>query len=385
MALEHLGRATIARTRSATFFSPLSLSATMRSSTLPTKDGLAWTYARSGVDRDAVAHALHALLTSVRFRPPAGQGRLPGPGHFAGFVRAGRETLALTTDTVGTKVLLAADVGRWSEVGEDIVAVNVNDLAAVGARPVGLVDCLTVAHPDPVVFRALGRGIDRGLRAAGCGLLGGETAVAPDIVHGFDLGGTALGHFPEGRRPVTGERIRPSDVILGIPARGFHANGFTLLRRLINEKRVELLRPRPGARTPIGRELLRPTRIYVRASEAVAPLSQVHGMAHISGGGVRNLARLGIGVGYRLDKWPQPRGVYEWVASLGQLTMEELYQTFNMGIGFVIVVARAAETRVRRRLAEAGFADAQPVGEVESGHGIRMPQFDLAYPDYSGG
>ena len=174
-----------------------------------------------------------------------------------------------------------------------------------------------------------------------------------------------LGAFSRGSASCDGGRIRPSDVILGIPARGFHANGLTLLRRLINEKRVELLRPRPGGRTAHRSRTASPTRIYVRASEAVAPLSQVHGMAHISGGGVRNLARLGIGVGYRLDKWPQPRGVTEWVASLGQLTMEELYQTFNMGIGFVIVVARAADAGATR-VAEAGFADAQPVGEVES-------------------
>ena len=221
------------------------------------------TYAESGVDRRAVSAALAELLASVRYRPPPSHGRsVDAPGHYAGLIRIGRETIAVTTDTVGTKVLLAEQMGRWEEVGEDIVGVNVNDLASVGARAAGLVDTILCARPDPEVFRAIGRGIDRGLRAAGCALLGGETAVVPSIVRGIDLGGTAFGFFPCDRAPVTGNRIRPQDVILGIPSNGLHANGFTLVRKLLEEASVDLQKPRSGARVPVGVELLIPTRIY---------------------------------------------------------------------------------------------------------------------------
>ena len=164
-----------------------------------------WTYARSGVNRSEVASALAELIRAARYDPPSSHGRpVEAPGHYAGMIRIGRETVAITTDTVGTKVLLAEELHRWEEVGEDIVGVNVNDLAAVGARTAGLVDVILCARPRPAEFRAIGRGIGRGLRAAECALLGGETAVVPGIVDGIDLGGTAFGFFPGKRTPITG-------------------------------------------------------------------------------------------------------------------------------------------------------------------------------------
>ena len=167
-----------------------------------------WTYARAGVDRSAVAKALAALLRESGYRPPPSHGRLLDlPGHYAGLVRIGRETIAVTTDTVGTKTLLAAQLSSWEGVGEDLVQVNVNDLAAVGARPSVLVDCILCVAPDPVSFAAIGRGIQRGLRKGGLALAGGETAVVPEIVKGVDLGGTAVGFFPPGRAPVTGAKV----------------------------------------------------------------------------------------------------------------------------------------------------------------------------------
>ncbi len=342
-----------------------------------------WTYARSGVDRTSVRSALAALLGAVRYRPPPSNGRaVEGPGHYAGLVRVGRETIAITTDTVGTKVLLAEQLGRWEEVGEDLVAVNVNDLAAVGARPCGLVDCLSVPSPSPPVFAALGRGIDRGLRAAGCGLLGGETAVVPDIVRGHDLGGTAIGFFPRDRRPVIGERIRPGDLLIGLASSGFHANGFTLVRRLLERTRADLDRPRPGTTIPFGQELLAPTRVYVPMSEVMAGRPETHGLAHISGGGVRNLARLNPRVAFVLDDWPRPEGIFRWAMEAGEIAPEEMYQTFNVGIGFVLVVAPTHRSEILRRLARAGAPDARVVGHVARGRGVEVPTFGLSYRGY---
>lgn len=342
------------------------------------------TYAKSGVDRSAITGALQGLLASVRFRPAPSHGRsVSAPGHFAGMVRIGRETIAVTTDTVGTKVLLAEQMGRWEEVGEDMVGVNVNDLAAVGARAAGIVDTILCTRPDPAVFRALGRGIDRGLRAAGCSLLGGETAVVPSIVRGIDLGATAIGFFPRGRLPVLGDRIRFGDVVLGIPSAGIHANGFTLVRQLMEAARVDPRQPRRGGPASLGEELLAPTRIYSNAADALAGRAETHGFAHISGGGVRNLVRLRRGVAFVLDRWPTPPPIFEWVQQLGGISDEEMFQTFNMGIGFAVVVSREHLAETRRRLGRAGAPDALEIGHVERGIGVRLPGRGLSYPGYS--
>jgi phosphoribosylformylglycinamidine cyclo-ligase len=342
------------------------------------------TYAASGVDRASVARALSELLGAVRFRAPPNHGRpVDLPGHYAGLIRIGRETIAVTTDTVGTKVLLAEALGRWEEVGEDLVAVNVNDLASVGARAAGLVDTILCRTPEPAVLGAIGRGLDRGLRAARCSLLGGETAVVPSIVNGTDLGATAIGFFPRGRAPVTGRRIRPGDVLLGIPSSGLHANGYTLVRQLLRESGVDLAAPRDGSRVPLGQELLTPTRIYSEVSEALADRPETHGFSHVSGGGVRNLARLHGRVAFVLDRWPAPPALFAWVQRTGGISDEEMFQTFNMGIGFVVVAGRAHLAQTRRRLSRAGAPDAVEIGHVERGSGVRVPEFDLDYSGYS--
>lgn len=343
-----------------------------------------WTYAASGVDVDHRSRALDAFLSSVKYRPPPEHGRpISGVGHYAGLVRIGHETIAITTDTVGTKVLLAGRLGRWEEVGEDLVGVNVNDLAAVGARASALVDTILCGVPDVPAFRAIGRGVERGLRAARCALIGGETAVVPEIVRDLDLGGTAIGFFPSGRAPVTGARVRPGDRVLGIPSNGVHANGFTLLRRLLEVAAVDVNEPRPGAPIPVGQELLTPTRIYTEAVDALAGRPEIHGLAHISGGGVRNLVRLNPKVSFVLDRWPDPPLLFPWVQSLGRIATREMYQTFNMGIGFVLVVARPHLSETMRRLSRAGAPDAVEIGHVERGTGVTVPKLGLRFADYA--
>lgn len=344
----------------------------------------ALTYARAGVDRSATAEALRALLGAVRYRPPASHGRPIGHvGHYAGLITVGRETIAATTDTVGTKVLLAQALGAWREVGEDMVAINVNDLASVGARPFGLVDTISCARPDPAIFAEIGVGLNRGLRAGRCALLGGETAIVPDIVDGIDLGATALGFFPGRRRPVTGERIRPGDALIGVPASGLHANGFTLVRRLLRRGRVDLKARRPGATGPVGRELLRATRSYVPVTEALADLPSTHGLAHLSGGGVRNLTRLNRRVGYLLDDWPRVPSIFGWLQRLGPVTDREMFQTFNMGVGFVAIVSGARAEESLDRLRTAGVRDARRIGTVAPEPGVRLPKWELEYEGYA--
>ena len=195
--------------------------------TAPPRTG--WTYATSGVDVSVRARALAALLASVKYRSPPYHGRpLEAPGHYAGLIRIGRETIAITTDTVGTKVLLAERLGRWEEVGEDLVGVNVNDLAAMGARPAGLVDTILCAGPDQAVF-ARSDGASTAASGGRCALLGGETAMVPDMVAGFDLGGARLRVLPPGPAPVIGAKIIrghriPGDPLERIPCERVHAS-----------------------------------------------------------------------------------------------------------------------------------------------------------------
>ena len=341
------------------------------------------TYAGAGVDPDAVRKALRGLLRAARAPAVRGYGRpLLGPGHFSGLLQVGKERLALTTDNVGTKVLLAEQLGSWEGVGEDVVGVNVNDLSAVGARPLALLDYLMLPRPEPKLLEAIGKGIGRGIRRAMCALVGGETAIVPELVQTPDLSGTALGYFPPGRSPLTGRSIRVGDVLVGIPSSGVHANGFTLVRRLLQRARTPLDRPLPGERIPFGKALLRPTRIYTPAAEALLDRHLAQGLAHITGGGVRNLSRLHPSVEFTLESWPRARGVFEWVAETSRLPPKELFQTFNMGIGFVAAVRRKDLPAALGTLAGAGARDATVVGRVSPGRGVRLPSLGIRYERY---
>jgi phosphoribosylformylglycinamidine cyclo-ligase len=340
-------------------------------------------YRQSGVDTVAVADALRSLLAGLTYRAPASSGRpLTQIGHYAGIIRIGRESLAITTDTVGTKVLLAEQMGRWEEVGEDLVAINVNDLSAVGARPAALVDVISVPRADATIFGAIGRGINRGLRAARCSLLGGETAMVPDLVRGTDLGGTAVGFFPQGRRPILGRGIRPGDVLIGLPSRGLHSNGFTLVRKILETQQLDPRDARPGGTVQVGEELLAPTRIYAAAIEAIAQNPSLHGLAHISGGGIRNLLRLHPSRCFVLDAWPPVPPLFQWLAERGELSAEEQYQTFNMGIGFVLAVAARGEDSVIAALRRAGEPGARRIGRVTAGRGVRVPDARVEFASY---
>ncbi|HTT17116.1 MAG TPA: phosphoribosylformylglycinamidine cyclo-ligase [Thermoplasmata archaeon] len=342
------------------------------------------TYAASGVDLAGRARALPELIDAARYHAPPSHGTVvPAAGHFAGLVRLGRTTLALTTDTVGTKVLLAERLGRWEEVGEDAIAINVNDLAAVGARPAAVVDTILCGSADPAIFRAIGVGMRRGLAAARCSLVGGETALVAEIVRGLDLGATALGFFPGRRRPILGDRIRPGDRILGIPSSGLHANGLTLVRRLVDESGLPLDRARAGGRGTLGSELLRASRSYSHAVDGVADLAGVVGLAHVSGGGVRNLCRLSTTVRFTLDGWPRPPGLFRWLQTIGSVGDREMFGTFNMGVGFLLVVRPGAERAVRRALAARGASDVLAVGRVETGTGVELPSLGLVYRGYA--
>src|SRR5208283_5285774 len=225
-------------------------------------------YREAGVDTDEAELGLSRLVERItRTWPHRGDfGAVQLPiGYFANVIDIGGTGLAISTDGVGTKAIIAQLMQRYDTIGIDCIAMNVNDLICVGARPVSLVDYIAVEHVDAQMLDAIAIGLAEGAEQAGISISGGETAQLEDIVHGFDLGGTAIGTVPLDKI-VTGRHLEPGDQVIGIESSGIHSNGLTLARKVLfkRERPLPLDYPLPGSGVPLGEELLRPTLIYVR-------------------------------------------------------------------------------------------------------------------------
>jgi phosphoribosylformylglycinamidine cyclo-ligase len=302
-------------------------------------------YARAGVDLPRTGRALAALAEVLRgIDPGRPSATALGPGHYATVLQLeGRLGLALATDGVGTKLIVAEQLGRLDSVGIDCVAMNANDVVCVGADPIALLDYVAVEEADPDALTAVARGLRRGAEEAGIEIPGGELAVVPELLRGhpsprgIDLVGFCVG-VVQLDAIVTGERAQAGDAIVGLPSSGVHSNGLTLARRALSdlgEAPAELGGP------TVGEELLRPTTIYVRAiRELLASDIEVRGLAHITGDGFLNLLRLAAGVGWRIDAPLPVPPVFDLIAERGGVGEEELYEVFNMGCGFCCVVPR---------------------------------------------
>lgn len=259
--------------------------------------------------------------------------------------------LVSATDGVGTKVLIAEALGRYDTVGIDLVAMSVNDLLVTGASPLFFLDYLAVGRLDPEKAASLVEGVAAGCRRAGCALLGGETAEMPDLYRGghFDLAGFAVG-VVEKEDIIDGSRVEAGDTVIGLPASGIHSNGLSLVRKILEINRigygdvVEGANVEDSARS-IGEILLTPTEIYSGAVRALARAADVRAMAHITGGGLPgNVPRvIPSGLCARIDRsrWQTPL-LFDTLQRLGNVGREEMFRTFNMGIGFVAVVAAAS-------------------------------------------
>src|ERR671939_1450381 len=284
-------------------------------------------YARAGVDQRGAGRAVAALVGALRAIDPGRPSRtvLP-PGHYAAVLALdGRTGLALACDGVGTKVIVAEQLRRFDTVGVDCIAMNVNDVVCVGAEPLAVLDYLAVEEADPEALAAIGRGLKAGAEAAGVEIPGGELAIIPELIrghpspHGFDLCATCVGTVALDAI-VTGAACAPGDALVGLPSSGLHSNGYTLARRALLDDGGLGLDDRPpelgGA--SVADALLEPTAIYVRAVlELLRSDIPVHGLAHITGGGVGNLLRLSPDVGFSIsDPLPVPP-VFELIARHG--------------------------------------------------------------------
>ena len=328
-------------------------------------------YARAGVsqsDSDAGVAALVAELAGLE--PDGGRRALSLPGHYASVLRLDdRRGLAMCTDGVGTKLLVAERLGRWDTVGIDCVAMNVNDLICVGARPIAMLDYIAVPAADPPTLAQVGRGLRRGAELAGIEIPGGELAQVGEIVNGLDLVGAAVG-LVDLDAIVTGASVEPGDPVLGLPSSGPHSNGYTLARSALAE--VPLDDGRLGR--PLGELLIEPTEIYVAAAlDLLSSAVDVRGLAHITGDGVRNLLRLEADVGFEIDDPLPVPPIFGLIQELGGVGDDEMHTVFNMGCGFCCVVAASDEGSalelLRRHYPEAkriGRATDRP-GEVLRG------------------
>ncbi|HIH70017.1 phosphoribosylformylglycinamidine cyclo-ligase [Methermicoccus shengliensis] len=327
------------------------------------------TYREAGVDIRREQDIIRSLSKALSYRREGWGAPLHGIGHYAGLIDLGEYVLALTTDGVGSKVLVARALGRYDTIGIDCIAMNVNDLLCVGAEPLAFVDYLALEHMDEHVAAQIGKGLSEGARLANISVVGGETATLPELIRGFDLAGSAVGIVKRDAL-ITGERIEVGDVLIGIPSSGLHSNGYTLARRLVEEAGLSYTDPFPLEPTKsIGEVMLIPTRIYTEVLQ-VLRRCEVHALAHITGGGLTKLRRL-TSLGFHIHSPLPPQPIFRFLQELGDIEEHEMYTTFNMGMGFLVVCPPSESTGVLSLL-----KDARVVGEVVE-EGITVGDIEL--------
>jgi phosphoribosylformylglycinamidine cyclo-ligase len=300
-------------------------------------------YARAGVDTGSAGRGVAALVDVLKTIDTGRERRaLLGSGHYANVMRlAGNSGLALSTDGVGTKLIVAEQLDRFDTVGIDCIAMNVNDVICVGADPIAVLDYIAVEEADEALLAAIGKGLKAGAEDAAVEIPGGELAIVPELIkghpspRGIDLVGMCIG-LVDIDGIVTGEAIAPGDAVIGIPSSGIHSNGYTLARSALTD--LQEAPPELGGST-VGDALLEPTVIYVRAvRDLLASAVDVRGLAHITGDGLLNLLRLHAQVGYRIDEPLPVPPILDLVSARSSATAAEMYEVFNMGCGFTCVV-----------------------------------------------
>jgi phosphoribosylformylglycinamidine cyclo-ligase len=321
-------------------------------------------YAKAGVDQGAADSAVAGLvraLGAIQLGRPSAQ--VPLPGHYASVIKIDERTgIALSTDGVGTKLVIAEGLGRYDSVGIDCVAMNVNDVICVGAEPLAMLDYIAIERADPEVCEEIGVGLARGAELAGIEIPGGELAQLGQLVRGVDVSGACFGTVALDAI-VDGSAVEPGDVVIGLPSSGLHSNGYTLARSALAD--ISLDDDRLGR--PLGDVLLEPTEIYVKPIvELLRSPVDVRGLAHITSGGTGNLLRLAADVGYEIDDPLPVPPVFGLIQERGEVSDEEMHEVFNMGCGFCVVVP-AADEEAALALLRAPYPAAKRVGRAIEG------------------
>src|SRR5947207_11694018 len=336
----------------------------------------------SGVDTAEADKGLGHIVRRVQGTwPRHGMGRVVLPiGYYANVVEMDGVGLALCTDGVGSKTIIADMMGKYDTIGIDCVAMNVNDMICVGAKPLSLVDYIAVEKTDAAMLDAVAEGLCKGAELAQISISGGETAQLKDVVKHFDLVGMAVGKV-ELDKVIDGRAVREGDAVIGVKSSGIHSNGLSLARKTffaehgygIEHKFAEL-------DCTLGEELLRPTDIYVReALEILSAVPGVHALINITGDGLLNLTRVAAPVGFKLDALIEPHPVFALIQRQAKVELSQMYEVFNMGVGFCYVVEQASAARVLQILKTHGRV-AQVIGSAvaDAQKIVRLPAHSLA-------
>jgi phosphoribosylformylglycinamidine cyclo-ligase len=324
-------------------------------------------YAKAGVDQGAADSAVARLvkaLGAIQLGRPARQ--VPLPGHYASVIRLDERTgIALSTDGVGTKLVVAEQLGRFDTVGIDCVAMNVNDVICVGAEPLAMLDYIAIERADPAVCEQIGAGLARGAELAGIEIPGGELAQLGELVRGVDVSGACFGTVALDEI-VDGSSVQPGDVVIGLPSSGLHSNGYSLARFALEGISLDD-DPEGRLGRPLGEELLEPTEIYVKpVLELLRSEVEVRGLAHITSGGLGNLLRLAAEVGYEIDGPLPVPPIFELIQERSGASDEEMHEVFNMGCGFCCIVATAERDEALALLRQ-HYPEAKRIGTAVEG------------------
>ncbi|WP_088188123.1 phosphoribosylformylglycinamidine cyclo-ligase [Desulfosporosinus sp. FKA] len=335
---------------------------------------MGYSYRDAGVDIQAGNDAVERIKPAVArtLRPEV----LGGLGGFGGLFQLNLQkypdpVLVSGTDGVGTKLRLAFQMNRHDTIGQDAVAMCVNDILVQGAEPLFFLDYLAVGKVNPERVAEIVGGVARACEMAGCALIGGETAEMPGFYaeNEYDIAGFSVGVVNRDQL-IDGSSIEAGDVLIGLPSTGLHSNGYSLARKLFENYSLEEVLPELGE--PLGETLLKPTRIYVKTILPLLAKQKIKGMVHITGGGLtENIPRIlpsGLGVQIDPTSWKRP-AVFDLLQRLGDVAWPEMYRTFNMGIGFVIIVSAEDEESIRQQLKEMGELN-HVIGRVVDGVGV---------------
>jgi len=321
------------------------------------------TYSEAGVDISLEEKTVKAL-TSELSETLDYRNIIKNTGHFAALVDFGSKAIAMSTDGVGSKILIANLMNKFDTVGIDCIAMVVNDILCVGAEPIAMVDYLAVEEPNPEIASEIGKGLKTGCEQAKIAMIGGETASLPKIIKDFDLAGTGIG-IVDKENIITGSEIKDGDIILGIESSGVHSNGLSLARKAlldIAEFKVEDKLPSDESIT-VGDALLEPTIIYVDPiMDLLKSGIEVHGLGHITGGGFSNLKRLNKNMSYYINDLPEVLPVFKEIQKTG-IESQEMYHVFNMGIGFCVILDKDCKEQALEILNK--YHNTYEIGEIK--------------------
>jgi len=330
-------------------------------------------YAQAGVDIDVMMDSLKRIKKNVKSTNTPGV--VSEIGSFGGLFKSpGKDYLLVASaDGVGTKLKVAHMAGKHNTVGQCLINHCTNDILVQGATPLFFLDYLGAASLEPKVFEAAVAGLSKACRENGCALLGGETAEMPGLYPKgeYDLVGTIVGQV-EKKKVITGASIRKGDVLIGLPSAGLHTNGYSLARKVIFQKAKKKLSDLvPGTKTTFEKALLAVHKSYLNPVVALMEKIKVHGMAHITGGGlVDNVPRIlpdNVDAVFDRSTWKTP-ALFEFIEEAGKVDHEEMYRVFNMGIGYVIFV-RAKDVDAAMDLLKKQKARPKIIGRVDAGKG----------------